>query len=469
MNRGYRRFRKFKPAPGEGVNLGLSEIIEERKVPVPTEPDMVAALQASCDSAELKPVAPLNEYEILANSQRWSELGAMCDSRLCGPGGTDLEARLRWILSQLRSATVPPAILAAPLESATAVLMDDGHGEVVLEECRRPALIKLAVQLLRECGSAFLASDSGLSRDFLDRAVKLERSLPPSVVPPKKSVECMTTQKVEGQEPFVDAAQVREDSKPIAVAASPIDEGPSAAWGGRRRISFIAAGGLVVTALVCLTLREALSPSGSDISADTLRAALDRATNAVEPRAAELETLSEVSHLDAVLYDLKTHPASARSVVESLKAAVVGESNSDGPGAQAGSVRQLEVVNTSGPVEPPQVFQLANRRVPSSGEHSGEIFEGVEDGSSLERSNSSAGSPPVPGYKDFSRGRRYEIIASTKVLSEPSLRGEEIGQIGEGEKVLVEGKEGYWLRVRSNKNGRKGYILAQDATPEKNW
>jgi uncharacterized protein YgiM (DUF1202 family) len=47
------------------------------------------------------------------------------------------------------------------------------------------------------------------------------------------------------------------------------------------------------------------------------------------------------------------------------------------------------------------------------------------------------------------------------VLSAPSYGGRVIGQLEAGDRVLVEGKLGRWLRLRSKK-GRGGYVLTSD-------
>jgi hypothetical protein len=50
---------------------------------------------------------------------------------------------------------------------------------------------------------------------------------------------------------------------------------------------------------------------------------------------------------------------------------------------------------------------------------------------------------------------------STSVVSAPSFGGRVIGQLGAGDRVLVEGFLGRWLRLRSRR-GRGGYVLSAD-------
>jgi hypothetical protein len=61
----------------------------------------------------------------------------------------------------------------------------------------------------------------------------------------------------------------------------------------------------------------------------------------------------------------------------------------------------------------------------------------------------------------FESQKTFRVLAKTSVLSAPSYGGRIVGQIERGDRVLVEGKLGRWLRLRSKK-GRGRYVIAVD-------
>jgi hypothetical protein len=76
------------------------------------------------------------------------------------------------------------------------------------------------------------------------------------------------------------------------------------------------------------------------------------------------------------------------------------------------------------------------------------------------------GGPPeavLPGasQEGFELQKTYRVLEKTSVLSAPSYGGRVVGQLERGDRVLVEGKLGRWLRLRSKK-GRGGYVIAAD-------
>jgi uncharacterized protein YgiM (DUF1202 family) len=68
---------------------------------------------------------------------------------------------------------------------------------------------------------------------------------------------------------------------------------------------------------------------------------------------------------------------------------------------------------------------------------------------------------PGSSARGFEDQRTYKVLTRTSVLSAPSYGGRVVGQLDRGDRVLVEGKLGRWLRLRSKK-GRGGYVLAAD-------
>ena len=113
--------------------------------------------------------------------------------------------------------------------------------------------------------------------------------------------------------------------------------------------------------------------------------------------------------------------------------------------------RSKESVNTSGPLEGPEFRERIERVRPQSFESRREVLQG--------------GSPQavLPGTspRGFEDQKTYRVLTRTSVLSAPSYGGRAVGQLERGDRVLVEGKLGRWLRLRSKK-GRGGYVLATD-------
>ena len=110
-----------------------------------------------------------------------------------------------------------------------------------------------------------------------------------------------------------------------------------------------------------------------------------------------------------------------------------------------------ERVNTKGPVEGPEFRERIERRPLPESE---------------EKEHIQGGPPravfPVPSRDEaFEAGRVYRVVVSTTVVSAPSFGGRVIGQLAAGDRVLVEGFLGRWLRLRSRR-GRGGYVLSAD-------
>ncbi len=118
--------------------------------------------------------------------------------------------------------------------------------------------------------------------------------------------------------------------------------------------------------------------------------------------------------------------------------------------AQAG---QKETVNTSGPIEPSDFPRgRGGDRARDTGSRPGSGSTSRADRPLGER----------PGFQDFKSPKPFQTLVETEVMSVASVRGRHLDVLPAGVEVLVEAKEGYWLRIRSQK-GNRGYILAQDA------
>ncbi|NDC37580.1 MAG: hypothetical protein EBZ48_05960 [Proteobacteria bacterium] len=90
---------------------GAPEVSIQTAPPAPVQSDTPPQI------TEQAPV--LNEFEKLAAQSRWSELTALCETRLSDATPESHEARLWWVRAQLESRQLPVNLLIAPLEAAT--------------------------------------------------------------------------------------------------------------------------------------------------------------------------------------------------------------------------------------------------------------------------------------------------------------------------------------------------------------
>jgi hypothetical protein len=119
--------------------------------------------------------------------------------------------------------------------------------------------------------------------------------------------------------------------------------------------------------------------------------------------------------------------------------------------------RRKESVATDGPIEGPEFRERIERVRPEP--------LARPERPKRNREEIQGGSPqavlPGAAQEGFESHRTYKVLAKTSVLSAPSYGGRVIGQLERGDRVLVEGKLGRWLRLRSKK-GRGGYVIAAD-------
>jgi hypothetical protein len=136
-------------------------------------------------------------------------------------------------------------------------------------------------------------------------------------------------------------------------------------------------------------------------------------------------------------------------------------------GASPGVPSIRERVNTAGPIEG---AEFRNRVDHYSSRGESEPMEPQPTFEERPREELRGGPPQAvlpQGDGSPDSHSMYRVLARTSVVSAPSFGGRVIGVLEAGDRALVEGRVGRWLKIRSKK-GRGGYVPAEDIeeTPE---
>lgn len=473
------------------IDLGLGDILKGV--------DEHASSNGATSTSEPEPAKlaevekSLSPFEKLAQAKQWSELEQTSESTLSDASDpqTTLEARLWWVRAQLALKSVPPGILAAPLENAfSEVKQFDQQGKL------EPLLKKLAIEDL-ELLADYLESqdDYGTSLTFrqhahglgstdrgkfkrtaeqeLERLRKHEDRFDPEVKSRISKLEDLV-RSLEGFAGEVSREQSEKEEKQDPRAGNIVSS-----WSGTpQRIAF-----WVVVALIGVGVGAALpkvlesgfwpfSSSKGELSVVT-RYSLDP-----EVRTPDLARIDTISELGTLLYGIKgadnTKNDSTTGAGSSPASQVVDDSASltapspsrtqvaarRNSGMQRNGTRTRGVVDTSGPLEPRSVREAIDNQQPDDGS-----LASLPSRSTPYSARS--GHAGVIGYpvKRFPSYEHYEILASTKVRARPNSRSSYIGVLEAGDTVQVQEIIGDWLRLRAL-DGRSGFIPTRYARPK---
>lgn len=480
------------------VDLGLSSILssfEPSAAEPPVEPAALP-LKAGAGSSEPNfilvtsenpsvlavpeaPKAPQDPFLALAQELKWEEVKLLAEKQLSTSGEKqtvpEIEARLWWIKSQLASGSVPTSILSAPLDSASARILEiqrTSSGSKVPE-----ALTGFCGVLLQQLGELlFTNGERGLALSFFERAYRLDpttganlaRHLKDEILKLRENPAAKHDLKLkakllkleqglkelEASNVDVDAATVPESRTAAQVGAETFHAPRSrpVPWGALALMSAL----LIVSAWGWRSglLHAYLSSQDPAVATSALIVRVDPLL--VMP---EMQRVSGVSNLDALYYDIDAGKPRAdgkpqkedRAVAPPVGAAVPAvERVSESVGSSQGKV----TVNTSGPVEGPEFRDLKDEKEDLSLRRSQELF----GGGTGRRDDAPQGFE----VEKFDADKLYVVIAKTNVMARPSYQTAALAELQTGDKVLVESKLGPWLKLRS-KHGQSGYILAQDA------
>lgn len=448
--------------PNTPVNLGLNELIGAVSKP---EKKTAPAVETSPYKPEpdAVPTPPANEYLALADEGEWRKLREMCEARLAGTADAAVqnEARLWWAKCQLELHEMPLTVLAGPLESVGARLLEQGaeNGEANTRSLRTQAATLLAEV------SAGLNSQGEVDLGIacLERAYRLDPKYGDALrgLVGKRLADNVSLLKHKRYGTI--AAKLRSLQSELGeVPKPPTREGTVPA--GRVTLG----NGLRVLVLLVLLFGLGGVAIWLSLGGGSLRFEIPQLFGGKKElpyevslpvvqqtvQAPEPERIEHVSELDAVLNDLKNLPRLALT----QKVAQVTE-----PAQPKPTAPPKETINTTGPVESPELeaSRRSPERVPAD-QTAGPQRDGFTP---FEMPKSPQKKKQEESFEDFPVERWYSILAKTEIMPSASIRGIPMGVLLPGDRIAADRKEGYWLRIKS-RQGRRGYILAQDAVAE---
>jgi hypothetical protein len=419
------------------VDLGLTALISEaakKKSSSEDEPETLEHEEIGEEDSQEEPVcSSRNQFEQLCEDKAWNELNSASESSLGTSGLVGLEAKLWWLRAQYELSAMPSSILVVPLES----LLEDFREYGSLEEpppegCSQEERIRIYgyaasfVALLKDQISEKTyseleqrCSELGCGVSFVDLS-SAENSVPES-----SNLEEEAEEREFKQMHHNEAALPLSNKQPLG--------------------SVLYLLGLVTVLLGgWFYLQE-----GEVLSSRSPQVALT-----VEPpplQGPQGERIARVSQLDAVLFDAETEPPSPdeKATVDEVSLRQEPPQRVKKTVSPKTKSKEIEVVDTSGPLEPDNLYE----RTPVSSDSRGSASEYAS-----RRSGQETGGRTILG------ARVFRVLVRTEVLAKPTFTSERIGFLSVGDEVEVERSEGPWLQVRS-RMGRVGFVMSQDVFP----
>ncbi len=419
------------------LDLGLSVLLTDHG----REPSVTTSPISQDVKEQVLTAGPNSPYKELADQRKWGELVASLEPALSNAATP--EAQLWWVRAHLGALSMPASLLIAPFEA----LLRDLKGNKLSSELG--SILKetglLMLQRIQQVGDSaqIAALRRALIENGLLEATSKHNHRSSWQVLPEQNGDKSAVSDLSNQV----APQVSSQSSPLAIKRAPrINK--------RKAISV----GVVALLLLLLLL---LAPHFLYLTAST-EAAYESFVH--EPGIAEQvipapEGQNHLGSLSALYYSIKEQEEQAEKISASL---VEAEPTS--------SPIQLPTTSRSDPYvqEGAQSIQVAKRKeqINTRGPIEGEQYRSAR---SVERERpQNIGEPPLrdrdgsrrtPFERD-SNGKLYRATARANVLSAPSYRGRVLGRLEPGDRLLVEGRLGSWIRLRS-RQGREGYVLAQ--------
>lgn len=463
---------KGNKQPGAGstaVDLGLGSLLDSAHSKVEAVVTPITEQQPNPDKVE-------SENEKLAREQQWDTLLAQTELlledqqlRLDRPSQW-IESQSWWIIAQLHSAKLPLAVLAAPVEGLLENSLEiSSRGQEGASQCA--ANIELVKRTVAEFASALFArGEMQQGMQLLSRARVLGGDLTVLSEPLKKFAQPLRD--LQGSEQRLFAILCKElsfhpayDSHSSSVSSSsPLPIVPtmkdntgaaptsSSSRGARKPIPMWVSTALIFVVLLCLLsgfLWKQFSqkqPTPLPI-ASTL--SLPKADLEVPPPA----PVAQPGKLDALLIGLSSKKTDAK--IENKVSATKPAAN---PQAPVGAPQRKEKLNTDGPKEAENVRVLRE--------------QSDRDSTNSQSQKREESSLPIPGpaeaprFENFPSSKVFQVVRATNVMTRPSVNSEAVAGLKPRDRVRVEGREGYWLRIRS-KQGKVAFVLAEDVVPER--
>lgn len=420
------------------IDLGLGAILAGVPAASVTEKcvDLLSDTPSSWTLGEAPPPAPQTEYEILADQRAWRDVVRRAESSLSKEGG-DAEARAWWIRGHLGGFSMPVSLLAAPMESLLQSVELSGLSDSVRRVIEESAV--LTVRRLEEVGESEQSQRLRATMGPLNIAVDKDSSGRP--------------RRVTSSFRAADFVEEPQSAPPKAPAPNVVVGVPSP----RKRVAL----GALLATLLLITLDYCVQSDWFFAPVSIASESFVQDSSSAEQSVVALEPKDPVGRLGALFYAMdeagdKPNSQDDLSDLSADRQPIQSPQRGQGeqPAARDASSenpRSKERVNTKGPVESPDFSERVERR---------------RERYSVERAPLEGGSPrAVLPHREpaapTDAGRIFRVLARTDVVSAPSFGGRVIGALETGDKVLVEGFLGRWVRLRS-RHGRGGYVLAHD-------
>lgn len=376
---------------------------------------------------------PKSEFDILADERKWPEIVRCAEPRLADT--QDVEAKLWWIRGHLGAFSMPCSFLAAPLESLCRNVSISSQSETFLALLKETGL--LAVHRLQEIGDK--AQVENLRKALEQIGIREERGSRE-----RKRTATSSFRSIDFAVPASVAASA-------ALAAAPKRTGAKG-----RRMGWTSA---CIAAVAILFMLDHLFPHLRVPQLDIASEDFVSASTYSEQGVSTPERKDPSGRLGALFYSIDAArregavagAAQPQEPVQQVEQAQPQLARAPARAPSSSVTGHKEVVNTTGPVE--------------GGEFKDRIDRARSEDERTARSDLRGGAPQavLPGTtpQGFEDQKTYTVMARTSVLSAPSYGGRVIGHLERGDRVLVEGRLGRWLRLRSKK-GRGGYVVAAD-------
>jgi hypothetical protein len=372
-------------------------------------------------------------YQELLSQGKWNELVQLAEGNLSR--GDSSEARVWWVRGHLGALSMPASFLAAPLEALCRKLTGS-----VLSVSLREALAETGPLLLKRLEDVSDSEQVLSLRAALERLGVIQSSEPKSEKQRRSTATDLRSISLEpfslaqphgaGNTPLLtdkksssNRQQLKMPRRWLAVVSVLLLVACGAAWWGviKRSDRWWGKATLVAS--------ESFVPSGE--AAEQLIPATD--------------ARGVVGSLSALFYSMK---GQEQALGGELKSAA------DSTAAAGAAAAVKERVDTTGPIEGAGFKRDAAPRVDREQELRIEVVRpqlpAVNDSPSLKHEK-----PAV----DVSRMGR--VSHATTVYAAPNYKADILGRLEAGDKVMIEGNAGRWLRLRSRR-GKGGYVLRDD-------
>ena len=346
---------------------------------------------------------------------------------------------------------MPFGILSAPLDSATAMMA--GHIEELAEGGeRKRGVLTVAAELLDKIGS----QETSSSKDEFQKRAEAIRHHLHSDITSEKEPETIA---------FI-IPKTASPQQPPSVSSAAIGQNVSSM---SRYFLLVFLIGLI-SFLAWREKDSLLSLMGTDVVYPGL--VLTSQVAVGQTKLPEPELIASMSDLDAVFYDVKRgsdKDSISSDGNQSSASAVSRQREQPRQTTNEPTENKHATIDVSGPIEPEEIRSIVTSdKIDASSPETTPTPTDVND-PFQRRKEPISGVVSPPKFEDFKQPKMYEIISDTSVMRDPSIRSISLANLVIGDKIRVIGREGYWLKVQSKVGGRNGYVLAQDAQPEREW